>query len=180
MKKPPLITRRNVLAGLGALAAVRPVSASAKAISAAPPPSKAGMALASDFGLTPDVEADQSAALQKAADGAAARGLPLFLPGGTYRAGNISLTYSVTIYGVHGATIIIGSGDTPIFHSEGQSNITLRSLSLDGTGGGPTDSRSGLLAFSKCERLRLDALDVHQGPGNGLFLSGCSGFVTGS
>ncbi|MEO8883978.1 MAG: TIGR03808 family TAT-translocated repetitive protein, partial [Devosia sp.] len=42
------------------------------------------------------------------------------------------------------------------------------------------DSRSGLLAFSKCERLRLDALDVHQGPGNGLFLSGCSGFVTGS
>jgi len=138
------------------------------------------MVSAADFGFVPGSEADQSAALQKAADAAAARGLPLFLPGGTYRAGDINLTANVTIYGVDGATIIINSGAAPIFHADGQSNITLRSLSLDGTGGGPMDSRSGLIAFNKCELLRLDAIDLHQGPGNGLFLSGCSGLVTGS
>jgi len=102
MKKLPLLTRRNALVGLAAVAAVRPVAATAKVISAAPAPSKAAMVLAADFGLVPDIESDQSAALQKAADSAAARGLPLFLPGGTYRAGNINLTYSVTIYGVDG------------------------------------------------------------------------------
>jgi uncharacterized secreted repeat protein (TIGR03808 family) len=172
------LQRRRLLAGLAILAAASPARALARAAPAAP--ASPGILHGADLGLVPDSSADQSAALQKAVDAAAMRGLPLFLAGGAYRAGNVALRSATTIVGVDGATFILGMGDAPIFHAEGQRAITLRSLALDGSTGGSRDNRSGLIAFGQCDALRLDGLDLHQAPGNALFLDGCAGLVTGS
>ena len=132
-----------------------------------------------DFGLVPDSAADQSALLQKAVDAAAGRGVPLFLPGGSYRVGNIALSHGTTIAGTDGGAHLVAAGPAPIVHAEGQRDIALRGLDLDGSGGGPTDNRSGLIAFHACESVRLDGLNVHAGSSNGIYLDGCSGLVTG-
>ncbi|HTJ59528.1 MAG TPA: TIGR03808 family TAT-translocated repetitive protein [Devosiaceae bacterium] len=167
------IDRRRLLAGIAALAAVRPLAAVAKS---APPSISLA---ASDFGMVANGNADLSAALQRAVDAAAARGVPLLLTGGTYRASNIRLSGGTTIEGVAGATVIVAIGDAPIFHAEGQSGIAIKLLTLDGSGGGPTDDRAGLIALSHCDDLRLDGVAFTDGPGNGLFLDGCSGSVDG-
>jgi len=173
----PKPSRRFVLAGLAAATAAWPLAAAAKT----PAPAKTGAAaiLGSDVGLAPNGFADQSALLQQAVDLAATRGLPLLLAGGSYRVGNINLVANTTIEGV-GGTHLIGVGDAPILRADGVAGITLRALHLDGNTGGATDDRSGLIALSHCESLRLDGLDLQHGPGNGLFLAGCSGLVTAS
>jgi uncharacterized secreted repeat protein (TIGR03808 family) len=173
-------TRRHVLAGLAAATAAWPLAATAKAPAPAKPSPHAAALLGSDVGLVPNASADQSVLLQQAVDLATARGVPLFLAGGSYRVGNVSLAANTTIEGVGGATRLLGTDDAPILRAAAAAGITLRALSLDGSTGGGAADRSGLIALTQCDGLRLDGLDLQHGSGTGLFLDGCSGLVTGS
>jgi uncharacterized secreted repeat protein (TIGR03808 family) len=169
------IGRRRWLLGAAALATTAPVAAFAKAAPAKPTP----LLLASDFGLVPGTDIDQSAILQKAIDAAAERGVPLFIAGGNYRVGNIQLGFRTTVIGQDGATTFFAIGAEPIFSATEVTDVTVRSIGFDGVGSGASDRHGGLLAFKKCSNLMLAAVSVSGSPGNGIYLDGCSGALSG-
>ncbi|HEV7719031.1 MAG TPA: TIGR03808 family TAT-translocated repetitive protein [Arsenicitalea sp.] len=174
----PALARRHFLTGLLALGALAPAAAFAQSSAAI----KRGTLLGSDFGIVPDGEADQSALFQKAVDAAATAGLALVLAGGRYTASNVQIPAGCTIIGAAGAAEINAARDEPIFVADGQPGIVLQNLHFQGISqdSGAGDGRSGLLAFKGCENLQLTGLRLGTGHGNGLYLDGCSGRITGS
>jgi uncharacterized secreted repeat protein (TIGR03808 family) len=175
------ITRRRLLSGVAALAALVPARALAQIENGL----GRGFVLGSDFGLVsnpPPAEGDrspydQSANMQAAVNAAAEAGLPLFLPGGSYVVGNIELPSWITIQGVRGATHLIAPGADPLLHALQKSRITLRDLRLEGAPGAAKTDNSGLLFFAGCEDIELDALNLRDGSGNGAYLDRTSGHV---
>ncbi len=162
-----------MLAGLAAFAAAAPGAGRAQGAV----DTSTGVLLGSDFGLRSNngaegddpAQYDQSERMQAAVDAAASRRTPLFLEGGYYAVGGIKLSSVTTIYGVMGGTVLLGVGARPMFSADGQSSISLRSLSLDAAGRGPTGD-AGLISFRNCERVELENLDLAGGTGNGLYL----------
>lgn len=137
-----------------------------------------------EFGLVPEAvpgEAaaaeDQSARLQEAVDAAAARGLPLFLPGGVYAVSDVHLPSALTIEGVRGATTLLSIGEAPVLWAEQKSAITLRGLGLEGAGTGAAAELAGLLAFTGCEHVELESLRLQGGGASGLYLDRTSGRI---
>ena len=174
-------TRRRLLSGAAALAALAPARALAQRESAG----QRGFVLGSDFGLVsnpPPAEGDrapydQSASMQAAVDAAADAGLPLLLPGGSYVVGNVELPSWITIQGVRGATHLIATGADPVLHALQKSRITLRDLRIDGAPGAPKTDNSGLLFFAGCEDVAFNALNLRDGSGTGVYLDRTSGHV---
>jgi uncharacterized secreted repeat protein (TIGR03808 family) len=167
------LTRRHLLAGTAALAALAPASAFAQLTAAL----ARGFALAADFGVTAD-GTDQSAPLQQAIDAAAAAQLPLLLAGGTYAAANVTLPAGLTLLGLRGATQIQAIGDQPIFLATGATALTLRDFGCDGTTGGGTPDDPALIVLRDCPDLVLENLALTGGLA-GLQLERCGGRVTG-
>ncbi len=140
---------------------------------------------ASEFGLLSNNLAegddpaayDQSERMQAAVDAAAARGLPLFLPGGFYAMTGIRLPSSSTILGVRGATNLVSIGNAPVLWAEQRSAITLRDLSIDGVGTGTGAEPAGLLGFIGCEQVELESIRLQGGMASGLYLDRSSGRV---
>jgi uncharacterized secreted repeat protein (TIGR03808 family) len=175
------LTRRRLLAGTAALAALAPTSGFAQP--------EAGRARefvnGAEFGLVSNNLAegddpaayDQTAKLQQAVDTAAGTGLPLFLAGGYYAVGAVELPSSITIQGVRGATQLLAVGDAPILRANHRSHVVLRDLGFDGVGMGAGNDDPGLLVFIGCENVELDALTIHGGRGNGVHLDRTSGRI---
>src|ERR1700722_15626999 len=101
------INRRTLLAGLAAAAAPSLARAAA-------PISAFGLD-AAQFGVHPGSPDDQSRALQRAIDQAAAARAPLALAPGTYRAGDLMLPAGAQIRGIRGATRLVSTGGGPGF-----------------------------------------------------------------
>jgi uncharacterized secreted repeat protein (TIGR03808 family) len=173
-------TRRRVLAGLAALAVAAPAAARAQVTA----PSTGWAVLGTDLGLVPYFgdegveEVDQSALLQAAVDHAAAGGRPLVLASGRYIASKVVLPHTITITALSGGVEINAASAGPVFTAEGASDIVLENLGFQGNLQAAPGSGEPLLAFTGCERLRLDGLRLRSGHGSGIVLESCSGWVS--
>lgn len=144
MRQKIQITRRHALAGLAGLAVGLPMAAQAQTAD-----------------LTPDSDADQSAALQAALDGATGR---LTLPAGRFRVSNINFPANLVVEGVPGATVLVASG-TAIGGFLHQSGLVLRDIGFTGDSG--SDPLFGVQA---ADNVTIERCRFSESPGIALSL----------
>src|SRR5262245_12125445 len=111
------IDRRTLLAGVAAT--VAPSFAPAAA-----PMSALGLD-AAQLGVRAGSPDDQTKALQRAIDQAAAAHAPLALAPGVYRAGDLMLPAGAQLVGVRGATRLVSTRGRPLFTAPQADRITL-------------------------------------------------------
>ncbi len=131
------------------------------------------------LGLRPNATEDQSTALQRAIDSAAAARAALRLSSGRYRAANLRLPSYTTISGVSGATRIVLAAGTSLFSATGGEHIRLSGLVLDGAEV-PLPQQSGLIHFAQVRAVRIADCEVVNAAGNGIALDGAEGEVAGN
>lgn len=190
------VDRRSLLgagAGLGALvAAAQVASAGPRADKAAKldkvkPGGKGELAKAraSDAAapvshpkLQPNSPADQSGALQAAIDHAASSGLALYLPGGRFRTGTMTLRTNSKLVGEHGLTVIEFTGDGGFLTASHAANVLLQDIGFDGAlHGDAADEDAALLHLSDCTGVVISRVTIGRSAANGLTLERCAGRV---
>ena len=134
---------------------------------------------ATTLGLRPNAPDDQSKALQRAIDQAAAAGTVLHLPAGFYRAGALNLPQHAAIAGVAGMTRIVMAGGPSMLSAIGSDNIALSGLILDGANI-PLPERRGLIHLAQGRALRIADCEIVGAGRNGIALEAIDGEVTGT
>jgi polygalacturonase len=122
---------------------------------------------AADFGVMPEVSADQSPALQKAIDELTASGQPVAIPAGRYRASRLQLPSKAVLLGVPGLTILNASQNVPVFESLNAQDVSLRGLVFSGIG----------LFARNCINLTVSDCQVLSSAAHGLICSGTGLFI---
>jgi putative cofactor-binding repeat protein len=161
------------LAGAGVATAGTAVPALARDVAARP------VTDATALGLRPNAPDDQSKALQRAIDQAAAAGTVLQLPAGFYRAGALNLPPHAAIAGVAGMTRIVMAGGPSMLSAMGSDNIALSGLILDGANI-PLPERRGLIHLAQGRALRIADCEIVGAGRNGIALEALDGEVTGT
>jgi uncharacterized secreted repeat protein (TIGR03808 family) len=137
------VRRRDLLLGsfgLGLAAAVGPRLAQARS-------TEDLTSAFSTYGVVPGGgEIDQTATLQLAADEAAEKGTPLFLPAGVYSTSRLALKAGTQIEGVPGRSILRYRDGGAILSLDSVENVRLAGLVLDGEGKSLGENGSLLLA----------------------------------
>ena len=128
------------------------------------------------FGVNPGSPDDQSDALQRAIDASAEARVPLWLPAGTYIAGDLVLKSGTQLYGIRGATRLLLGHGASIAASSRADQITLQGLVFDGRGQFLPEGR-GLLTLRDTRGLRILDCFLQESAGNGIALTGCEGEV---
>ncbi|MET0439964.1 MAG: TIGR03808 family TAT-translocated repetitive protein [Devosia sp.] len=144
MRQKTQITRRHALAGLTALAVGLPMAAQAQTAD-----------------LVADSDADQSAALQAALDGASGR---VTLPAGRFRVSNINFPANLVVEGVPGATVLVASG-TAIGGFLHQSGLVLRDIGFTGDSG-----NDPLFGVQGADNVTIERCRFSESPGIALSL----------
>lgn len=134
---------------------------------------------ASEFGLRPDTEDDQSAILQNAIDAVAGEGGTLLLPPGRYRAAGLVVPQAgIALVGVPGRSRIVLSGaGQPLLGGQGAGRLDLSGVVFDGAQMQADDGVAALLAFSDVGRLELEGVEIVGAGGTGLRVQRCGGRV---
>jgi hypothetical protein len=124
--------RRNFLSvgGLLAGAALGGAALAGEAQAQAASASVTGGRSVLDFGVEPNSDKDQTAAMQKAIHEIAKSGHPVFIPGGIYKVGQIKLPPFCTITGMPGKTAFRSEGT--VFTAQNLKAIALSGLSFGG------------------------------------------------
>ena len=122
---------------------------------------------------------DQSAALQRAIDRAAAARVPLVLPPGVYRAGALKLPAGTQLVGMRGATRLVYGGGPSLVGAEHADNISLSGLILDGMGRA-LPPHEGLLHIEACRGVRIVDCAIVGAGGHGILFATVAGEVTGT
>jgi uncharacterized secreted repeat protein (TIGR03808 family) len=131
------------------------------------------------LGVRPNLEVDQSSALQHAIDQAAAAGAVLRMPPGLYRTGALQLPPYSIIVGVPGSTRLVMTGGPSLLSSSGSDYVQLSNLVLDGNHVKLMDGH-GLVHLMQGRAVRIaDCMIVNAG-GNGIMLQAIEGEVTGN
>ncbi len=139
-----------------------------------------GVLLATDLGLVPDSDADQSVAFQAAVDRAARENLALQLPRGTLRVADIRLPDNAVITGEPGPAILqLTRGENILYALKAQS-VRLYGVGLVGNGGKNPDDATGLFYGEACSDLRIDACTISNAATQGIYLEGCNGRIIGN
>jgi uncharacterized secreted repeat protein (TIGR03808 family) len=165
------IDRRTLLAGLAA-------AATPSVAHAAAPISTLGLD-AAQLGVRPGSPDDQTKALQRAIDQAAAAHAPLALAPGVYRAGDLVLPAGSQIVGVRGASRLVSTRGRPLFTAPQADRVTLNGLVLDG-GGARLPERLGLVALMNGRDVRITDCEINGAGGHGISLEGIAGEISGS
>ena len=165
------IDRRTLLAGLAA-------TATPSLARAAAPISTLGLD-AAQLGVRPGSPDDQTKALQRAIDQAAAAHAPLALAPGVYRAGDLVLPAGAQIVGVRGASRLVATRGRPLFTAPQADRVTLNGLVLDG-GGSTLPERLGLVALMNGRDVRITDCEINGAGGHGISLEGIAGEISGS
>jgi uncharacterized secreted repeat protein (TIGR03808 family) len=171
------LDRRRFLgvAGLGATAvAALPVVARAGASSLPSLGIDAG-----HLGVRAGSPDDQSAALQRAIDQAAAQRVPLALGPGVYRAGDLKLPAGAQVTGVRGATRLVLARGPSLVSAAGADWVSLGNVTLDG-GGRPLPAGRGLVHISHGRGLRIVDCEIVAAGGHGVMLENVEGEVSGT
>lgn len=132
------------------------------------------------FGQTvpawPDAATDLTETLQVAIDGARDTG-HLALPAGRFSTRGLRLPSGFMLTGVPGATQLVHLGSDPLLGAEGEANIVLAGLSIDGSGAGGEMWHGGLVHFADCENVTIRDCVVSNTALNGITLMKSSGRV---
>ncbi len=173
------IDRRNLMiAGLGATAATaatsgpRPAQAAVNQENALTP--------VTAFGVRPDSGGDQTAALQRAIDTAAASRTPLFLPAGAYRVTTLAMKPDTHLTGVHKRSVLIHEGKGPFVSARVADNVRLTGLVFDGGQRplGSEEASRALILAEDCQHISLAQCEFAASSAEGALLRRCSGTVT--
>lgn len=168
------IDRRHFLTAAAAMSAALPAGA---APSAKPPlPSALGLE-AAHLGVRAGSSEDQSTAFQRAIDRAAAAQVPLALPPGTYRAGDLTLPAGAQIVAARGMARIVAVRGRPIFTAANADRITLSGLVLDG---GHARLEGGLVTLTNGRQARIVDCEIVNSGGHGIMLEGIAGEISGT
>ena len=132
-----------------------------------------------DGALRPNAAEDQSKALQRLIDRAAAAGAALHLPAGTYLAGGLQLPANAAITGVPGATRILMAGGPSMMSAIGSDHVSLSDLILDG-GNIPLPEHRGLVHLAQGRTMRIANCAIVGAGRNGISLEAMDGEVTGN
>jgi uncharacterized secreted repeat protein (TIGR03808 family) len=132
-----------------------------------------------DVALHPNASDDQSKALQRAIDRAAASGAVLHLPAGTYLAGALQLPPNAAIAGVAGATRIVMAGGPSMLSATGSDHIALSGLIFDGANI-PLPERRGLIHLTQGRAMRIADCEIVNAGRNGIALEAIEGELTGN
>lgn len=123
-----------------------------------------------DFGVEPNADRDQSAALQRAIDELTAAGQPIVIPAGNYRAAKLKLPSRASVLGAPGLTVLAAAGGSAVFEFQSAVDVGLRGVSFIGTG----------LVAKECHNLTVADCRVISSGGDGLVCSGTGLLVTGN
>jgi uncharacterized secreted repeat protein (TIGR03808 family) len=132
---------------------------------------------ASSLGVRPGSPDDQSRALRRAIERAAAERVPLMLAPGYYRASDLKLPSGANIVGVRGATRLASTGSLPLFVAEHADGVSLTGLVLDGEKL-PLPSSRGLVHLAAARGFRINECEIVRAGGNGIHAEKSAGAVT--
>ncbi|CAN5322146.1 TIGR03808 family TAT-translocated repetitive protein [soil metagenome] len=172
------ISRRRLISATAAGTAAGALTSAPERASAAPLTSTLGRD-ATQYGVRPNSPDDQTRALQRAIDNAASAQVPLALPPGTYRTGQLKLSNGAQLVGVRGATILKFTGGSSLVESEGASGIAISNLTLDGDGI-RLENRRGLVHLLSGTDVRVQDCDITGSGGNGIWFESIAGEVSGN
>lgn len=133
---------------------------------------------AADLGLKPNISTDQSAILQQAIDGAAAKQLPLFIPAGSYAVQDIKLHPKSHIFGVHGQSLLVQYGNAAIISTEYADDLRIEMINFEGGLSNNDNSQIVSLNFSK--NINISDCQFFNANGTGLHLYACGGQIIGN
>jgi uncharacterized secreted repeat protein (TIGR03808 family) len=134
---------------------------------------------AAALGIRPNTAEDQSKALQRAIEAAAAARAVLHLPPGSYRTGSLQLPPYAAIAGTPGATRIVMAGGQSLLSAAASDHIAINGLVLDG-GGVPLPERRGLVHLAQGRAVRIAECEIVNSGRNGITLEAIEGEVSGN
>jgi len=169
---------RRHLIGASAAGVAGALAMPANAARAAPLTSVLGRD-ATQYGVRPGSSEDQTRTLQRAIDDAARASMPLALPPGIYRCGQLRLSSGVQLIGVRGATKLVFTGGPSMILSEGGDSIGLTGLTLDG-GSIPLPTRRGLIHCLGGRDVRIIDCEITASGGSGIWCEQVSGDISGN
>lgn len=169
------IDRRRLFAGLAGAGAVA-AAAEAQSMPAREAVPKADIDAAL-LGVRPNAADDQSQALQRAIEHAAAARAVLRLPPGFYRAGGLQVPAYAAIAGVAGATRLVMSTGPSLLSATGSDHLSISGLVLDGAGI-PLPERRGLLHVAQSRAFQISNCEVINSGRNGIALEAVEGDIT--
>jgi hypothetical protein len=183
------IDRRSFLYAGGLTAAAAPLATAAHAAAGQ------GGRSVTEFGVEPNADRDQTAALQKAIDELSRAGEPVTLPGGHYMTGTLRLPRACTILGVPNATVLKTTGAGPVItgaqltglHISGvtfEPDLTSKSgSSAIQLGGGTVDiahcrftAGAVCIALQNCSG-RIEAVDIERALVTGIRVTEAAGLI---
>jgi uncharacterized secreted repeat protein (TIGR03808 family) len=175
-------SRRSVIIGLGGLLAGAawpggPRMAGAQTLAMA---ELRGGFDASEAGILPGTEDDQSRKLQELIDRAAAVGQPVFLPAGSYEVANLELRDGSRLTGVPGLTRLVYRGDGHLIAAQDVARVSLSGLTFDGANRWLADYTEGLLAFRSVGEVVIEGCEVVGSRKCGIYLARSGGRVEGT
>ena len=131
---------------------------------------------AAQFGVRAGAPDDQSQAIQRAINQAAASRAPLMLAPGVYRGGDLRLPTGAQIFGVRGATRLVFTRGPSLIAAEHAETISLDGLTFDGAGKNLPEQR-GLVHLNTTTKLRVVDCEFVKAGGNAIALEQCEGEV---
>ncbi len=170
--------RRSLLtAGLGAGASL--AAATAAMAGARTGETKHQILVIAEASLEPDTARDQTAQVQAAIDEAANRGVPLQLPAGRLRVGQLTLRAGSRIIGASQRTIFEFAGGSAFITAEDVGDVALEDLVIDGAERAFEGMQSSALVhFKGCEQVLLRQVVISRSAASGVMLERCSGRVS--
>ncbi|PTW55745.1 putative secreted repeat protein (TIGR03808 family) [Breoghania corrubedonensis] len=127
--------------------------------------------------LRPDATDDQSRALQRAIDAAAAGGRALYIPAGRYTVSNLRLPSGTRLIGVPGQTRLVYRGGGHMIFAEGVENVGLDGLVLDGANLGLGEYAPALVHLVQARAVAITDCEVLGSAQSGIALDRSSGRV---
>jgi uncharacterized secreted repeat protein (TIGR03808 family) len=134
---------------------------------------------ATQMGVRAGSAEDQTGALQRAIERAAAARVPLVLPPGTYRTGGLKLPAGTALVGIPGATRLVYSGGASLLGAAHVDQLSLTGLTLEGNRR-TLPPREGLVHFEFCRSVRIADCAILGSGGHGIMFANIEGEVTGS
>lgn len=133
---------------------------------------------AAALGVLPDIEIDQSKAIQAAIDTAARQAAALQFAPGRYRAAGLRLGASSVLRGAGGQTTLVLAGEGPMLSAQNATAVAIESMVIDGGHLAINGAARGVVALDTCSGVTLAHLLVRHSSANGLMLSRCAGRIT--
>lgn len=127
------------------------------------------------YGVVPNAAADQTSAIQNMLNKAARSNTAITLPAGNYKVSTIKLPTRCTIIGKGARIVQRGSG--ALLSGTDIQNITLRGLSLEGSGRNLGQSVEGLIDIRGAQNVTLENITTSNAGHDAIYLERASGMV---